>query len=32
MGRYEDFLFIAAAVYYLKHTNVPHINHRSVRH
>jgi len=28
MGQYE-FLFTAAAVYYLKHANVPHVSIRS---
>ena len=27
MERYEEFLFTAAAIYYLKCANVPHINH-----
>jgi len=29
MRWYEEFLFTAAAVYYIKHANVPHINHHS---
>ena len=29
MGRYKEFLFTAAAVYYLKLAAVPHINHQS---
>jgi len=28
MRWYEEFLFSAAAGYYLKHANVPHINHQ----
>jgi len=30
MGWYEEFLFTAAVVYYLKRANLPHINHHQL--